>query len=65
MKSSTASTPVYVPSNKVRVAPADQQSTVSAKPAPVLEAAVPNIDNAPESSNENEEGNLLTSFSAC
>lgn len=57
MKSNTASTPVYVPSNNVRAAPADQQSIASAKPAPAPEAAVPNSDNAPESSNDNEEGN--------
>ncbi|XVF54439.1 hypothetical protein PTKIN_Ptkin05aG0180300 [Pterospermum kingtungense] len=55
MKSNTASTPVYVPTNKVRMAPADQRSVVSAKPAPAPEAAVPNVDNAPESSNDNEE----------
>ncbi|XP_022769353.1 ras GTPase-activating protein-binding protein 2-like isoform X2 [Durio zibethinus] len=55
MKSKTASTPVYVPVNNVRVAPADQQSTVSAKPDPTPEAAVPNSDNAPESSNDIEE----------
>ncbi|EOY22086.1 RNA binding protein, putative isoform 1 [Theobroma cacao] len=55
MKSNTASTPVYVPSNNVRAAPADQQSIASAKPAPAPEAAVPNSDNAPESSNDNEE----------
>ncbi|XP_022736224.1 ras GTPase-activating protein-binding protein 2 [Durio zibethinus] len=55
MKSNTASTPVYVPTNNVRAAPADQQSIVSTKPAPAPEAAIPNSDNAPESSNDNEE----------
>ncbi|XVF49948.1 hypothetical protein PTKIN_Ptkin04bG0057300 [Pterospermum kingtungense] len=55
MKSNTTSTPVYVPTNKVRAAPADQQPIVSAKPAPAPEAAVPNSDNAPESSIDTEE----------
>ncbi|XVE56798.1 hypothetical protein DITRI_Ditri04bG0039800 [Diplodiscus trichospermus] len=55
MKSNTASAPVYVPTNNVRAAPADQQSIVPAKPAPAPDAAVPNNDNTPESSNENEE----------
>ncbi|XVF11780.1 hypothetical protein REPUB_Repub08aG0057500 [Reevesia pubescens] len=55
MKSNTASTPVYVPTNTVRAAPADQQLMVSAKPAPAPEAVVSNIDNTPESSNDNEE----------
>ncbi|XWS60431.1 hypothetical protein CRYUN_Cryun07bG0036000 [Craigia yunnanensis] len=59
MKSNTASTPVYVPTNNVRAAPADQQSIVSAKPAPAPEAVVPNSDNAPESSNEYEEGHSI------
>lgn len=57
MKSNTSSAPVYAPTNNVRAAPADQQSIVSAKPAPVPEAVIPNSDNAPESSNDNEEGN--------
>ena len=57
MKSNRASTLVYVPTNNVSAAPADQQSIVSEKPAPAPEAAVPNSDNAPESSNGNEEGN--------
>ena len=57
MKSNKASTPVYVPINNVRAAPSDQQSIVSAKPSPAPEAAVPNTDNAPENSNDNEEGN--------
>ncbi|XWS47921.1 hypothetical protein CRYUN_Cryun13aG0027600 [Craigia yunnanensis] len=55
MKSNTASTPVYVPANNVSAAPADQQSIGSEKPAPAPEAAVPNSDNAPESSTDNEE----------
>ncbi|XWS51236.1 hypothetical protein CRYUN_Cryun12cG0159300 [Craigia yunnanensis] len=50
MKSNRASTPVYVPINNVRAAPSDQQSI-----APAPEAAVPNTDSAPESSNDNEE----------
>ncbi|OMO53137.1 hypothetical protein CCACVL1_28863 [Corchorus capsularis] len=55
MKSKTASTPVHAPTNIVRAAPADQQSIVSAKPAPAPEVAVPNSDNVAESSNDNEE----------
>ncbi|XWS37262.1 hypothetical protein CRYUN_Cryun19dG0028300 [Craigia yunnanensis] len=55
MKSNTSSTPVYVPTNNVKAAPADQLSIVSAKPAPAPEAAVPNSDNVPESSNDIEE----------
>ncbi|XVE54682.1 hypothetical protein DITRI_Ditri03aG0101600 [Diplodiscus trichospermus] len=50
MKSNTASSPVSVPTINVRAAPADQQSIVSAKPAPAPEAAVSNGD-----SNDNEE----------
>ncbi|GMJ05812.1 hypothetical protein like AT5G60980 [Hibiscus trionum] len=55
MKSNTASTSVYVPTNNVRAAPKETRSTVSAKPAPATEAALPDNDNAPESSNDNEE----------
>ncbi|KAK8710758.1 hypothetical protein V6N13_146070 [Hibiscus sabdariffa] len=56
MTSSTPSTPVHVATRNVRAAPAEQRSTVSAKPAPSMPTvAVPNSDNAPESSNENEE----------
>ncbi|TYG90788.1 hypothetical protein ES288_A12G210400v1 [Gossypium darwinii] len=55
MKTNTASAPVYVPTNNVRVAPKEPHSIVSAKPAPATEVALPNSDNAPESSNDNEE----------
>ncbi|KAH1074627.1 hypothetical protein J1N35_026955 [Gossypium stocksii] len=55
MKTNTASAPVYVPANNVRVAPKEPHFIVSAKPAPATEAALPNSDNAPESSNDNEE----------
>ncbi|XP_039011599.1 nuclear transport factor 2-like isoform X2 [Hibiscus syriacus] len=56
MKGSASSTPVHVTTRNVRAAPAEQQSTVSAKPAPTTPlVAVPNSDNAVESSNENEE----------
>ncbi|KAK8604097.1 hypothetical protein V6N13_096560 [Hibiscus sabdariffa] len=55
MKSNTASTPVYVPTNNVRVAPKEPHSIFSAKPAPVAEAALPNSDNANRSSNDNGE----------
>ncbi|KHG21577.1 Putative G3BP-like protein [Gossypium arboreum] len=55
MKSNTASAPVYVPTNNVRVAPKEPHSIVSAKPALATEVALPNSDNAPESSNDNEE----------
>ncbi|GMJ00049.1 hypothetical protein like AT5G60980 [Hibiscus trionum] len=55
MKSNTASTPVYVPTNNVKAAPKEPRSIVSAKPAPVTEAVLPNSDNAPGSSNDNEE----------
>ncbi|KAK9021309.1 hypothetical protein V6N11_011305 [Hibiscus sabdariffa] len=55
MKSNTASTPVYVPTNNVRVAPKEPRSIVSAKPAPVTEVALPNSDNATGSSNDNGE----------
>ncbi|XP_022728693.1 ras GTPase-activating protein-binding protein 1-like isoform X3 [Durio zibethinus] len=54
-KSNTATSPVYVRTNNVRAAPADQHSIISAKPAPAPETAVPNSDNAAESSNDNEE----------
>ncbi|PPD72479.1 hypothetical protein GOBAR_DD30627 [Gossypium barbadense] len=57
MKTNTASAPVYVPINNVRVAPKEPHSIVSAKPAPATEVALPNSDNTPESSNDNEEGN--------
>ncbi|MBA0834836.1 hypothetical protein Goarm_007161 [Gossypium armourianum] len=66
MKTNTASAPVYVPINNVRVAPKEPHSIVSAKPAPATEVALPNSDNTPESSNDNEEGNcqlhLCTEF---
>ncbi|KAB2000091.1 hypothetical protein ES319_D12G207100v1 [Gossypium barbadense] len=55
MKTNTASAPVYVPINNVRVAPKEPHSIVSAKPAPATEVALPNSDNTPESSNDNEE----------
>ncbi|KAK8687648.1 hypothetical protein V6N13_086451 [Hibiscus sabdariffa] len=56
MTSSAPSAPVHVTTRNVRAAPAEQRSTVSAKPAPTTPTvAVPNSDNAPESSNENEE----------
>ncbi|KAK9034479.1 hypothetical protein V6N11_050643 [Hibiscus sabdariffa] len=55
MKSNASSTSVYVPTNNVRAAPKEQRSIVSAKTAPATEAAIPNNDNAPESSNDNEE----------
>ncbi|XP_039005403.1 nuclear transport factor 2-like isoform X2 [Hibiscus syriacus] len=56
MKSSTPSAPVHVTTRNVKAAPAEQQSTVSAKPAPTTPTvAVPNSDNAVEISNENEE----------
>ncbi|KAE8716013.1 RNA binding protein, putative isoform 2 [Hibiscus syriacus] len=50
IKSNTASTPVYVPTNNVRVtiAPKEPHSIISVKPAPVSEAALPDSDNAPE-----------------
>ncbi|XVF08919.1 hypothetical protein REPUB_Repub07fG0046100 [Reevesia pubescens] len=54
MKRYTVSTTVYVPTNNVRAAPPDQQSILSAKPAAAPEAAIPNSDNAPESSNDEE-----------
>ncbi|XP_017637826.1 nuclear transport factor 2-like isoform X2 [Gossypium arboreum] len=59
MKTNTASAPVYVPTNNVRVAPKEPHSIVSAKPAPATEVALPNSDNAPESSNDNEEGHSI------
>ncbi|XP_039058094.1 nuclear transport factor 2-like isoform X3 [Hibiscus syriacus] len=60
MKSSSPSTPVHTTTGNVRAAPAEQWSTVSAKPAPTTPTvAVPNSDNAPESSNENEEGHSI------
>ncbi|KAK8978122.1 hypothetical protein V6N11_062918 [Hibiscus sabdariffa] len=52
MKSSSPSTPVHVTTRNVRAEPAEQRSNVSATPPSV---AVPNSDNAPESSNDNEE----------
>ncbi|KAK9036422.1 hypothetical protein V6N11_078424 [Hibiscus sabdariffa] len=56
MKSSSPSTPVHVTTRNVRAKPAEQQSNISAKPAPTPPSvAVPNSDNAPESSNDNEE----------
>ncbi|KAJ0106435.1 hypothetical protein Patl1_18915 [Pistacia atlantica] len=47
----------YVPTNNVKPPPAntDQQSVVSAKPAPAPETSAPSIENAPESSSVNEE----------
>nr|KJB51063.1 hypothetical protein B456_008G199600 [Gossypium raimondii] len=59
MKTNTASAPVYVPINNVRVAPKEPHSIVSAKPAPATEVALPNSDNTPESSNDNEEGHSI------
>ncbi|KAE8730891.1 RNA binding protein, putative isoform 3 [Hibiscus syriacus] len=58
IKSNTALTPVYVPTNNVRVtaAPKEPHSIISAKPALVTKATLTNSDNAPESSNDNEEG---------
>lgn len=58
MKSNAPPTQVNVTTRYARVVPAEQRSNVSAKPAPVAPiVAVPNSDSAPESSNENEEGN--------
>lgn len=58
MKSNAPSTPVNVTTKYARVVPAEEQSNVSSKPTPVAPiVAVPNSDNARESSNENEEGN--------
>ncbi|KAK4843077.1 hypothetical protein QYF36_003786 [Acer negundo] len=57
-KGITVSTsPAYVPSSKVRQAPAntDQQSLAVAKPAPVPEVAAPSSDSGLESSSVNEE----------
>ncbi|XAR51235.1 hypothetical protein NMG60_11005801 [Bertholletia excelsa] len=56
-KVAKASTPVYVPTNNVRAAPAnaDQQTTASAKPSPQVEASASSSENVPESSNAPEE----------
>ncbi|GLU12503.1 hypothetical protein SLE2022_291780 [Rubroshorea leprosula] len=55
MRSSPASTPVYVPTNNVRVAASDQQSFASVKPAAAPEISVPSSENAPDSGNVNNE----------
>ncbi|TYH24434.1 hypothetical protein ES288_A03G091800v1 [Gossypium darwinii] len=52
---SKASTPVYVPTNNVGAKPVNQRPVLSAKIAPIPAAEVPNSDNAPGSSNDNEE----------
>ncbi|KAI8019739.1 Nuclear transport factor 2 [Camellia lanceoleosa] len=56
-KVTKAFTPVYVPTSRMRVAPAnaDQQSVGPAKPAPELEASAPVSDIAPESTTAHEE----------
>lgn len=54
---SKASTPVYVPANNVGAKPVNRQPVLSAKIAPIPAAEVPNSDNTPGSSNDNEEGN--------
>ncbi|GAV74855.1 RRM_1 domain-containing protein/NTF2 domain-containing protein, partial [Cephalotus follicularis] len=57
VKVTTTSSQVYVPTNKVRTAPANtnQQSFSSAKPAPAPESSAPTSDSAPESNNFIEE----------
>ncbi|KAA8541045.1 hypothetical protein F0562_025008 [Nyssa sinensis] len=59
-KVTTVSIPVHVHTSSVRVVPAnaDQQSWGSAKPSPEPEASAPTSDNAPESRNAHEEGEV-------
>ncbi|KAA3456939.1 ras GTPase-activating protein-binding protein 2-like isoform X1 [Gossypium australe] len=56
---SKASTPVYVPTNNVGAKPVIQRPVLSAKIVPIPAAEVPNSDNAPGSSNDNEEGHSI------
>ncbi|GFS40332.1 nuclear transport factor 2 (NTF2) family protein with RNA binding (RRM-RBD-RNP motifs) domain-containing protein [Actinidia rufa] len=51
-----ASTPVYAPTNSVRLAAAVNPYQQSAKPSPELLASSPRGDNAPESTDVREEG---------